>query len=90
MKHLNITISGRVQGIGFRFTAMEVAYKLGVKGLVLNRPDGTVYIEAEGEEGPVDKFLAWCRRGPLGARVTGISAVPGPVQGFASFDIRRS
>jgi len=48
-KHVNITVKGRVQGVGFRYSAMEAAEELGIKGFVRNMPDGSVYIEAEGE-----------------------------------------
>ncbi len=89
MIHLNITIHGRVQGVGFRFYAMEMAYKFGVRGFVANLSDGTVYAEAEGEPKGVTEFLAWCRRGPIGAHVTGVTSEEGPVSGFTSFDIRR-
>ena len=90
MKHLNITISGRVQGVGFRFSAMEVAYRYGINGFVLNRPNGVVYIEAEGEEQALEQFLSWCRKGPIGAHVSEVTAVDGKVVGFAGFDIRRA
>jgi acylphosphatase len=50
MKHYKIKITGRVQGIGLRFSAMQIAYRFEVKGFVQNLKDGSVYIEAEGEE----------------------------------------
>jgi acylphosphatase len=89
MKHLNITISGQVQGVGFRFTAMEAAYRYGVKGFAINRPDHSVYIEAEGEDPGLGQFLAWCRKGPLGAKVQQVDIAETSIQGFAGFDIRR-
>jgi acylphosphatase len=90
MEHLDIVVSGRVQGIGFRFSAMEAAYRFGVTGFVLNRPDSTVYLEAEGKKESVQHFLSWCQKGPLGAKVTDVKVTPGPLQGFTAFDIRRS
>lgn len=87
MRHLNITISGRVQGVGFRFTAMEAAYRFNIKGFARNTPDRSVYIEAEGEEPGMELFLKWCRRGPVSAKVTDIEISEGPLIGFTEFAI---
>jgi acylphosphatase len=87
MKHYNIKITGRVQGIGFRFSAMQVAYRYEVKGYVQNLKEGAVYIEAEGEEENISRFLQWCRSGPLGARVDNAEITEGEVKDFKSFDI---
>ena len=87
MRHLNITITGRVQGVGFRFTAMEAAYRFNIRGLVRNAPDRSVYIEAEGEDPDMELFLKWCRRGPMGAKVTDVGISDGPVVGFTEFAI---
>lgn len=70
MKHLNIKIFGRVQGIFFRYEAVKKAKQLNIKGFVKNEPDGrTVYIEAEAEEENLKEFLKWCEKGPFLARV---------------------
>lgn len=69
MKHLNIKIYGRVQGVFFRANAKKKAKELGITGFARNEPDGTVYIEAEGEEENLEKFLEWCHRGPPFAHV---------------------
>jgi len=90
MKHYDLTISGRVQGVGFRFMAMQAAYKHQITGFVQNLKDGTVYIEAEGEEAHLKKFIEWCRTGALGAKVDEIHGNEGTVKNFKSFDIRRS
>lgn len=68
-KHLNIKIYGRVQGVGFRVSAKRKAEELKLRGFVRNEPDGTVDIEAEGEEENLEKFLEWCKKGTLFARV---------------------
>lgn len=88
MKHLNITVKGRVQRIGFRFRTMETAYKYGVSGIVMNKADNSVYIEAEGEEEAMEKFLAWCHKGPLGARVEEVTFTDGPLKFYPSFEIK--
>jgi len=53
----HIIYSGTVQGVGFRFTAEEVANSLGLKGWVKNRPDGTVEVVIEGEKADIDAFM---------------------------------
>ena len=69
-KHL--LISGRVQGVGFRYSMAEEAERLGVTGWVRNRRDGTVEAVVDGAADAVETMLAWARRGPPGARVTGV------------------
>ena len=88
MKHLNITIKGRVQRVGFRFCTMEAAYKYGVTGVVMNKDDNSIYIEAEGEPKEMDDFLEWCRSGPLGAKVEEVTYVEGELKEFTSFEIK--
>jgi acylphosphatase len=87
MKNVKIKVFGRVQRIGFRFSAMQTAYKYGVKGIVQNSDDGSVYMEAEGEDKDVDLFVAWCRRGPVGAKVDEIRVENGEVKNYSSFEI---
>ncbi len=74
MKHVNIKIYGRVQGVGFRDETYWKARKLHIGGFVMNEPDGAVYIEAEGEEDALKEFLAWCGHGPWPAKVEKIEA----------------
>ena len=50
--------SGRVQGVGFRYTALQVAKEFDVTGFVSNLPDGRVHLEVEGEAGVVDAYIA--------------------------------
>jgi acylphosphatase len=71
-KGITIKISGEVQGVGYRNEAYWVARKLHVAGFVMNEPEGTVYAEAEGEEQDLQEFLAWCKKGPITARVTNV------------------
>jgi acylphosphatase len=87
LKHHNITVSGRVQGVGFRFSAMEAAYRYNVRGFARNTPERNVYIEAEGEDADLERFVSWCRRGPVSAKVTDVVVSDGPVAGFRDFSI---
>lgn len=88
MKHLNIKIYGRVQGIGFRMSAQNMAVKLNINGFVRNEEDGTVYMEAEGEEENLKHFLSWCYKGPLMAKVEKVeSEFSKDIINFKSFNI---
>ncbi len=69
-----IRIFGTVQGVFFRAWTMQQAQLLGVKGWVRNRRDGTVEVEAWGEEAAVDRLIELCGRGPSNARVERVSA----------------
>ena len=69
MKHYNIRISGRVQGVGFRYSAMQMAQVYGVKGFVRNEADGSVYLEVEGNEPNIGLFIGWCEKGPGYGRI---------------------
>ena len=89
MKHYNIRISGRVQGVYFRASARDVARSLGLRGYVRNEPDGSVYIEVEGEEKALAEFADWCRKGPPRAHVSEIQIQEDTVQNLGDFDIRR-
>lgn len=86
--HLNITVSGNVQGVGFRFHTISTARSLGIKGFVKNLSDGNVYIEAEGLPENIDKFVYWCNQGPSRARVTDVSTSKGEVVNFKAFDVK--
>jgi len=81
-KHL--LISGRVQGVGFRYSMSEEAERLGATGWVRNRRDGTVEAVVDGAPEAVDALISWARRGPPSARVTGVevSEIPGSFERF--------
>jgi acylphosphatase len=64
-----ITISGRVQGVGFRVFAEAQAAVEGAHGYVRNLPDGRVEIQIEGDQESIDRIESAVRRGPAGARV---------------------
>ncbi len=84
-KHL--VISGRVQGVGFRYSMSEAAERLGVTGWVRNRRDGTVEAVVDGATDAVDAMLAWAHRGPRGASVTDVQ-VTEAAGSFERFEMR--
>jgi acylphosphatase len=53
-----IHFSGRVQGVGFRYSTLQVSREFEVAGWVENLPDGRVRLEVEGDKGEVDRFVA--------------------------------
>jgi acylphosphatase len=87
MKHLNICVSGKVQGVFFRASTKEQADQLGIKGFVRNEPNGDVYIEAEGDEEKLKIFSDWCRRGPNLACVDSFKAEEADLKKFIRFEI---
>ncbi|MDR1468261.1 MAG: acylphosphatase [Spirochaetaceae bacterium] len=80
-------VTGRVQGVGFRWTAAAEAERLGVKGWVRNTSGGEVEVWAEGPEAAAHEFLAWLHRGPRHARVDEVCVVWMPVHGYKRFSI---
>ncbi len=88
-KHLNLIISGKIKNVGFRFMAMQAAYKYGVFGFARRKRDGKIYIEAEGEDENMENFVDWCKVGPIGAEVKEIDIEDGEVQEFTAFDVKK-
>lgn len=88
IRRLKIKVSGRVQGVSFRFSARTMARYLGIGGFVKNLHDGSVYLEAEAEEKSLADFVSWCRKGPDFARVEKIETSEIPVENESLFDIR--
>ena len=66
---VRLLVSGRVQGVGFRWFVREAARRHRLPGWVRNRPDGSVEIEVSGDDGAYRDFLQTVREGPPGARV---------------------
>ena len=84
-RRVTIRIEGDVQGVNFRQAARQEALRLGITGLARNEPDGTVTVEAEGDDSKVTAMIGWCRHGPAQARVDRIAVTDGPLAGFEGF-----
>ncbi len=81
----HVWVSGRVQGVFFRESTRQTAEQQGVTGWVRNLPDGRVEAVLEGAPEPVAAVLAFCRRGPPHASVTGVEVIeeePAELRGF--------
>lgn len=84
-----LLITGHVQGVWYRKSAVDQGLDLGLRGIARNLQDGSVEVVVEGEERAVKRFIDWCRQGPPKARVAGVEIQPGPIQGFDSFETLR-
>ena len=73
---LHLAIRGRVQGVGFRYAMAEEAVRLGLRGWVRNRHDGSVEAIVQGPLEAVEAMQRWAARGPPSARVSAVEAAP--------------
>ena len=69
---MRLLVTGRVQGVGFRWFVREAARRHRLAGWVQNRPDGSVELEVEGDDAACNEFLSTVREGPAGARIEGL------------------
>jgi len=84
---VTVRVTGRVQGVSFRWYAQQEAVRLGVRGWVRNEPDGSVTAHLEGDAGAVDAMVAWCRRGPSSAAVRDVAVTEVAPSGAERFEI---
>jgi acylphosphatase len=89
LKHYNITVTGKVQGVFFRVYTEEEAKKLGLKGFVQNEANGDVYMEAEGEEEQLKRLIEWCETGSPKSTVKEVKISEGEIKNFSDFIIKR-
>jgi acylphosphatase len=83
-------VFGHVQGVGFRYFAMDEAQSRGLKGWARNLADGTVEIVAQGPREALDQFIEALRQAPFPAQVTHIEVRSSPpAADLKDFDIRR-
>lgn len=85
---LDLTVTGRVQGVSFRMYAERAAARLGVAGWVRNEPDGSVAIHAEGDVDAVEAFVRWTHDGPGLAHVEHVDARPAADTGATDFRVK--
>lgn len=83
------SVRGVVQGVSFRWYTSQQAGRLGLTGWIRNEPDGSVRLEAQGDEAHVDELVDWLHRGPTHARVSTVEVEErGVVPGEADFRIQ--
>lgn len=70
---LSVTVSGKVQGVGFRAAAVRQAHQLRLGGWIRNLPDGRVEALLQGDRNDIDRMLSWLLRGPPYAQVTDVA-----------------
>ena len=86
-----LSIHGRVQGVGFRESLIDVAEAHRVSGWVRNRADSSVEAHVQGDAAAVERVIGWCRRGPPAARVTKVDVADAEIAaGLAGFERRRT
>lgn len=88
-KHVKLRVYGLVQGVFFRAFVLEKALTMGLKGYTLNDSDGSVYIEAQGEQAKIAEFVEWCQKGPERARVDRVEMEEMNLAEFKTFEIRK-
>jgi acylphosphatase len=83
-----IHVTGRVQGVGFRWNAVNEARNRGITGYVKNLSDGSVYLEAEGHREQLDAFVEWCKAGPGFGFVDSVESEMFPPVNYPDFFIK--
>ena len=84
---VQVKVTGRVQGVAFRWEAQHAAERLGVTGWVRNEPDGSVSAHVEGDPVAVNDMVVWLRHGPPAARVRDVAVMTVTATGADSFEI---
>ncbi|WP_151084201.1 acylphosphatase [Nocardioides cynanchi] len=87
-KAVSVKVTGRVQGVGFRWYAVQEAERLGVRGWVRNEPDESVAGHFEGPADAVDALVTWCGSGPSSASVRHVAVRESRPTGTAEFTVR--
>lgn len=90
-KFVRISVKGKVQGVFFRQSTKEKADELGIKGIVRNMPDSSVYIEAvSADDNILNEFILFCHEGPPLSRVSNVDAeyVTGLASDYAGFEVK--
>jgi len=80
-------VHGRVQGVGFRYSAIREAQRLKLNGWVRNTDSGDVEVWAEGPQEALDLFLAWLQRGPSYSRVDSVEKTDVAPRGYKNFAV---
>jgi acylphosphatase len=85
----HVFVSGKVQGVGYRYSTVNEARRLGVNGWVRNLPDGRVEAVFEGSRKVVEEIIHWCYKGPTAAVVKDVAVEYEEPEGLRGFETRR-
>ncbi|MEM9090820.1 MAG: acylphosphatase [Cyanobacteria bacterium P01_F01_bin.53] len=86
---LKVWITGRVQGVGYRYSTREQATALGLVGWVRKLPDGRVEAMIQGDRTQIERMIEWFHSGPPAAKVTAVETKEQTQQQFQTFEIRQ-
>jgi acylphosphatase len=86
----HVFISGRVQGVGYRYATVDTASQLGLTGWVRNLPDNRVEAVFEGAKVVVEEMIRWCHNGPPAAVVKNVVVEYEEPEGLRRFEVKRS
>jgi acylphosphatase len=85
----HVFVTGRVQGVGYRYATVETASQLGLSGWVRNLPDSRVEAVFEGKREIVEQMVRWCHEGPPAAMVKEVALEYEELEGLQGFEVRR-
>jgi acylphosphatase len=85
----HVLVSGRVQGVGYRYATVETATELKLNGWVRNLPDKRVEAVFEGKHAVVEQMVRWCHSGPPAALVEKVEVEYSAPEGLQKFEVRR-
>lgn len=88
-RHHKITVKGRVQGVRFRASAQARAHELNLTGFVKNLGSGDVYVEAEGDQDNLNRFIDWCYVGSPLSKVMEVNCEEGELKEFQTFEVKK-
>lgn len=86
---VHVFVTGRVQGVGFRYSTVDTASQLGLTGWVRNLPDGRVEAVFEGARDIVEEMVRWCHAGPPAAVVQDVAVEYEEPEGLRGFEVKR-
>jgi acylphosphatase len=89
MPTVHLMIKGKVQGVFYRATARDEAEKLGLTGWIKNTQDGNVEAVVNGSREHIDRYIAWCWKGPARAKVESVEVKDLQEERFDGFQIKR-
>jgi len=84
---IDLIISGKVQGVGYRYFIKKKAESLGIQGYVRNKKDGSVLLAAQGEKNDIDSIIDWCYRGSPYSIVKSVKKISKPIENLRKFHI---